>query len=989
MSIIKSARTRKRILTLVLILCMALALLPTGAAAGENIICAKGTLGKEHWASDITFDTEITITADLSAMTARVDFVRTNFVDNTERIKLLYPEYYERLQKIKRQTTASLTGRIEIVTESGSGHRYVSDGDAGFNYMICDFQWDGEPYWCEIHNYVCDYILITSDFDWAAIGMTYTGRIENRQVKLQTTDAVPENNKYIFGEDSYSFNNSKDSFSNASTSAAAKLAYSPSSGILSEKYYNMLISGASNSATARINSALREGFKGNCFGMSVTSALFYNGGLALSQVDAGAQNTYALAKPVSNTALRDAIAYYQLLHNYDKYTVSWNKGVARNNQTTTIKAFLDKLQASLPTPVVLGVVGDTWGHAMLAYDMVKSSSSYKVMLYDPNDYQKPVTMTIDEVNGMYLVSYSNAMYTGTKVVGNIVAGTGAFSAGSFQKALSPTEFALVPGEATVTSSDSSITIEAGGKQAVFENGEKTGGTLDASCCGPVNDIGERARFAFLVDLPNNEPVSIQTGNGSQISVQIANPNAGGSGIYVETVTESASKTTIDPSSNAVEVAGNAAGQIEISVASDQTTGELFGTTVVTTGTEVSITPTANGAAVKSEKRADVTVSGATEYVSFKGVDCDKGLTVVNSGAACTLKDADGNTIVTGEATGIGGTTTTEKPSAKPVSFSDVPSGTWYAADVRAVAEAGIFNGKGNGVFAPNDNVTLAEAVKLAAAVHAKLTGSDYDFSGASPWYQPYLDYLNQAGICPNLSGYDFSAPANRELFAKVMSGVLSAMTQSERGRNTVEDGAIPDVPNAAANKEIYALYRAGIVAGSDAKGTYKPYTSITRSEVAAIIHRFIDAGQRKSITLAANQTQGNPAASTNDGDMTGYIPDGWNWTADSAQGYGLNAFTFGKYVRSDGSAVLYVESADSPYCFKYYIYAMPDGSKSGAYTSVSTGTLSSSTQAMNKDKKISFVSNGEQITVTSDWPVGEYMLYGAPDGQYTLVRGLK
>jgi hypothetical protein len=71
------------------------------------------------------------------------------------------------------------------------------------------------------------------------------------------------------------------------------------------------------------------------------------------------------------------------------------------------------------------------------------------------------------------------------------------------------------------------------------------------------------------------------------------------------VTNSASKITVDPASNVVEVTGNAAGKIEVSVASDKTTGELFGTTVEVTGTEASITPTANGAVVKSGAQADI------------------------------------------------------------------------------------------------------------------------------------------------------------------------------------------------------------------------------------------------------------------------------------------------------------------------------------------------------------------------------------------------
>lgn len=48
--------------------------------------------------------------------------------------------------------------------------------------------------------------------------------------------------------------------------------------------------------------------------------------------------------------------------------------------------------------------------------------------------------------------------------------------------------------------------------------------------------------------------------------------------------------------------------------------------------------------------------------------------------------------------------------------------------------------------------------------------------------------------------------------------------------------------------EIYAFYRAGILTGSDAKGTFRAASTIKRSEVAAIVLRMFDTTARKSIT---------------------------------------------------------------------------------------------------------------------------------------------
>ena len=49
--------------------------------------------------------------------------------------------------------------------------------------------------------------------------------------------------------------------------------------------------------------------------------------------------------------------------------------------------------------------------------------------------------------------------------------------------------------------------------------------------------------------------------------------------------------------------------------------------------------------------------------------------------------------------------------------------------------------------------------------------------------------------------------------------------------------------------EIFAFYRAGILTGSDRLGTFRPESSLKRSEAAAILVRLYDASQRQYITL--------------------------------------------------------------------------------------------------------------------------------------------
>ena len=54
-------------------------------------------------------------------------------------------------------------------------------------------------------------------------------------------------------------------------------------------------------------------------------------------------------------------------------------------------------------------------------------------------------------------------------------------------------------------------------------------------------------------------------------------------------------------------------------------------------------------------------------------------------------------------------------SAAEIKFNDVKETDWFYGDVMSAVEMGLINGKGEGVYAPNDNLTYAEAAKLAVA----------------------------------------------------------------------------------------------------------------------------------------------------------------------------------------------------------------------------------------------------------------------------------
>lgn len=185
-------------------------------------------------------------------------------------------------------------------------------------------------------------------------------------------------------------------------------------------------------------------------------------------------------------------------------------------------------------------------------------------------------------------------------------------------------------------------------------------------------------------------------------------------------------------------------------------------------------------------------------------------------------------------------------------FTDVPTTEWYAENVATAYRLGIINGKTATRFDPKGNLTLAETVKLACVIHSIYTTGKSTFAAGNPWYRPYVDYAIQNKLL--LSEYaNYDKAATRADFALLFSRALPA--DALASINTVEDGAIPDVPASSAYANaVYTLYRAGILTGSDAKGNFRPTTQIARSEAAAITTRMANTDLRRTVTLKAGDT---------------------------------------------------------------------------------------------------------------------------------------
>ena len=181
-------------------------------------------------------------------------------------------------------------------------------------------------------------------------------------------------------------------------------------------------------------------------------------------------------------------------------------------------------------------------------------------------------------------------------------------------------------------------------------------------------------------------------------------------------------------------------------------------------------------------------------------------------------------------------------------FSDISSSSWYAESVAVAYRKGLVKGASATQFNPNGNMTVAEAVTLAARLRSIYETGKAEFEQSSPWYQTYVDYATENGIIAEGDYIDYTKAATRAQFVYIMAKALPG--EALPTINNIPFGQIPDVSlSETYSGAVYKLYKAGILTGNDSYGTFTPDSTITRSAVATIVTRMADMSLRKQFVL--------------------------------------------------------------------------------------------------------------------------------------------
>jgi len=171
-------------------------------------------------------------------------------------------------------------------------------------------------------------------------------------------------------------------------------------------------------------------------------------------------------------------------------------------------------------------------------------------------------------------------------------------------------------------------------------------------------------------------------------------------------------------------------------------------------------------------------------------------------------------------------------------FNDLSSVPWAKESIEALALKGIISGRGNGIFAPNDNVTRAEFCKMIALAFNLVDEKaicDFDDVESGAWYYMYIASAKAQGIINGREDNKFSPDATitREEMAAIALRTINKDVKAATEK-FADDASISDY----AKDAVYTLKELGIINGVG-ENMFSPKAVVTRAMAAKVIYMLI------------------------------------------------------------------------------------------------------------------------------------------------------
>lgn len=204
-----------------------------------------------------------------------------------------------------------------------------------------------------------------------------------------------------------------------------------------------------------------------------------------------------------------------------------------------------------------------------------------------------------------------------------------------------------------------------------------------------------------------------------------------------------------------------------------------------------------------------------------------------------------------------------------VLFNDIDNVLWAKDSINDLVKRGVINGRENGIFAPYDNITREEFVKLIIEGLGieKITGKSY-FNDVkeNQWYYPYIETAKAYSLISGIDDITFGIGMNltRQDMAVIIyrAALISSitMTASEAAEGFTDEEDIATY----ALSPIMALKSSGIVGGMGDE-RFAPLELVNRAQAAVIIQRMM---QKKVIKPTVPTVQDEPVVTTPLGSRT-------------------------------------------------------------------------------------------------------------------------
>lgn len=174
-------------------------------------------------------------------------------------------------------------------------------------------------------------------------------------------------------------------------------------------------------------------------------------------------------------------------------------------------------------------------------------------------------------------------------------------------------------------------------------------------------------------------------------------------------------------------------------------------------------------------------------------------------------------------------------------FDDLEGVEWAKRAIMALYKSGAISGMDEKTFAPMENITREQFVKILVcamniSVPQSIEESKFKDIDIQSWYAPYVEAAIEKGIVYGISEEEFGVGEyiTREQIAAMCSRVITRKSDL-----TVADFADTENISEYAYESVMIMKKLGIINGNEA-GEFMPKNYATRAEVAQIVYGIVN-----------------------------------------------------------------------------------------------------------------------------------------------------